>query len=369
MPVFLMAKTPEEVFFTIGFDHVDPDLLPDDARTPGTDQFRNAVTTFLQEQYRNFGGKARIVVNDNEQVIEVRWTPDASGVNAEDVALDLLNRGQLDKAIPLIWTLIRQYPDQANHHYNLGMAYSNLGQFVKALQYLQNALQLSPDHINAQVALGVAQSRAGDLDAGTTTLTNAVEKAPDNPWAHQNLGACLLELGKAKEAETHLRKSLELLPDNPQVMYGLGQALEALGTTEDADDLYQKIISIGGTDPAIEAAREARTKIAQAKLRQGGHERMDAVMYCLGALEKFDDLAEDKIKAIGFEIALLGRNGLDINDPTQKYTMKELPGNFSGLQLCCYMYAAFRRFAPGQDVGIDLSREYEAALSLRNKGQ
>jgi tetratricopeptide (TPR) repeat protein len=362
-----MTKTPEEFFFTIGFDDVDSDLLPDGSREPGTDKFRTNMTSFLQEQYRNFGGKARIVVNDNDRLIEVRWTPDPSGIDPEDVVLDLLNRGQIEKAIPLIWTLIRQYPNEANHHYNLGMAYSNLGQLDKAQHYLKTALRLSPDHSNAQVALGVAQARARDLDTAIETLGDAVDKAPDNPWAHQNLAGCLLELGKPDKAEVHFRESLSILPDNPQVMYGLGQALEALGNTENADEVYQQIISIGGTNPAIEAAREARSKIAQSKLWQRGHERMDAVMYCVGALEKFGPLAEQQIRAIGFEIALLGRDGLDINDPTQKYTLKELPGEFSGLHLCCYMYVAFKHFAPEQDTGIDLSREYEAALSLHKK--
>ena len=30
---------------------------------------------------------------------------------------------------------------------------------------------------------------------------------------------------------------------------------------------------------------------------------------------------------------MLGRTGLDINDPTDKYTLKALPGKFSGLHL------------------------------------
>ncbi|MFM8479115.1 MAG: hypothetical protein ACKOEO_25285 [Planctomycetaceae bacterium] len=33
---------------------------------------------------------------------------------------------------------------------------------------------------------------------------------------------------------------------------------------------------------------------------------------------------------------------LDINDPEPKYTLRSLPGTFSGLHLCCLMYAAFK---------------------------
>ncbi|MEX2445513.1 MAG: hypothetical protein WD492_18085 [Alkalispirochaeta sp.] len=37
--------------------------------------------------------------------------------------------------------------------------------------------------------------------------------------------------------------------------------------------------------------------------------------------------------------------------------------------LICRQYAAFKRFAPAMDIGIDLSREYEPALELLQKKQ
>lgn len=57
--------------------------------------------------------------------------------------------------------------------------------------------------------------------------------------------------------------------------------------------------------------------------------------------------------------------GLDINGPTPKYHLNSLPGEFSGLHLVSIMYVAFQQTAPGQDVGIDLSREYQAAQAIK----
>lgn len=68
---------------------------------------------------------------------------------------------------------------------------------------------------------------------------------------------------------------------------------------------------------------------------------------------------------MGFECAMLGRDGLDINDPAPRYQLRHLPGEFSGLQLVSMMYAGFQQVAPGTDVGIDLAREYEAAAQMR----
>jgi len=91
------------------------------------------------------------------------------------------------------------------------------------------------------------------------------------------------------------------------------------------------------------------------------------MMYITGALDKFATLSAEDVQAIGVEIAILGQNGLDINDPEQKYSLRSLPGKYSGLHLCSIMYAAFKQFAPHEDVGIDFSKEYQAATEMRGQ--
>jgi hypothetical protein len=68
-----------------------------------------------------------------------------------------------------------------------------------------------------------------------------------------------------------------------------------------------------------------------------------------------------------FEIAMLGRQGLDINEPEQKYKLKTLPGNFSGLHLLAIMYTGFRQIDPAMDAGVDFSKEYSMAESMQGK--
>lgn len=93
-------------------------------------------------------------------------------------------------------------------------------------------------------------------------------------------------------------------------------------------------------------------------------ERPDAVMYCLTALQKFDRMPIAEIQKIAFEIAILGTRGLSVNDPSKTYFLNSLPGEFTALQLVCLMYVGFKKFAPEQDVGFDLSQEYQRALQL-----
>jgi hypothetical protein len=71
-----------------------------------------------------------------------------------------------------------------------------------------------------------------------------------------------------------------------------------------------------------------------------------------------------EIQKISFEIAMLGTRGLDVNDPAEQYTLRSIPGTFSGLHLLCIEYVGFRIIEPSLDLGFDLSAEYEAAKTL-----
>ena len=89
------------------------------------------------------------------------------------------------------------------------------------------------------------------------------------------------------------------------------------------------------------------------------------MFYLLGALERFEPMADGEVREIAFEIALLGSTGLDFASPEQKYSLRSIAGEkFTGLQLMCLMYAGFKRIAPDQETGMDLQQAYEAALTL-----
>ena len=168
---------------------------------------------------------------------------------------------------------------------------------------------------------------------------------------------------------THLRRALDLLPDDPQAIFGLATALEDLGNREaevEADGLYLRFIEEHPNSPMVGQAEKARTAFAHKRLKSSsvGGFRPDVMMYVSSALQTFKRLGPQKRQAIALEIAMLGRNGLDINDPTDKYTLKALPGKFSGLHLLAIMYTAFRQIDPTMDTGADFAAEYEAAVEM-----
>jgi tetratricopeptide (TPR) repeat protein len=245
------------------------------------------------------------------------------------------------------------------------IAYSELGKIPKAIAILERLFELAPDHVHGLIGLGVAYIRSQNLQLGEDYLRKALKLEPNNPWALKNLGACLLKQGKAAEAVPVLEAAVKAAPRDLQSIIGLGQALEEVGRTEDADDQYVKAIQIGGPQHLLDVAKDRRTAIANKTMRDRGKFRPDVLMYITGALDRFANMSSQEVQAIGFEIAILGQDGLDINNPDKRYSLRSLPGDFSGLHLCSIMYAAFKQFAPHADVGIDFSKEYEAALAMR----
>lgn len=353
---------PDDITFTLGWSDIDRGLLPEGTSAPGTEGYRRSVSEYLQRQYESSGAKVRIIFDDAARAVTVTLTDAGSLGDIERRATEAMKRGDEKTAVPLLLGLVAKYPTDPKHLYNLGMLYS--GSPDAAAHYLEQAIAVDPSHTDATVALGVAHARAGRLDDAITTLTKALPLDPDNPLAHQNLGACLLKRGDFDQAEKHLRASLQSDPTNMQSRLGLGQTLESQERYPEADEIYQAIITAAGHSEIGAHAKEGRTRIAHALLRRAGGERPDVVMYCLGALERFASMSQQEIGNLGREIAILGMKGFDINDPATKYTLKSLPGDFSGLHLVSIMYAAFAQISPGTDVGIDLSNEYAQALKM-----
>ncbi len=90
-----------------------------------------------------------------------------------------------------------------------------------------------------------------------------------------------------------------------------------------------------------------------------------AIFYFLDAFKRFDGMTPEQVRNVAFEIAMVGRSGLDYASPDEKYELRSLPDRkFSGLHLMCLMYAGFKRVAPEHDLGMDLNDPFLAALNL-----
>lgn len=313
----------EDVYhFSIAPEQFDVSLLPPGARDPRTPEFTQAVHEFLQTQFKEFGGSAQIAVS--LQGISVTWVPQGTLPAALDVIVSKLGKEQYAESIVLLELLLSANRQDARILYNLGMALSEVGKLDRAIKLLSDAVRCDPDDANAQIALGVALQRAGNLADAMDLFQRAVAMDPKNMWAHRNLGACLLLQGDKEAALRYLKAATELAPKNVQAWWGLAEACRQMDRPAEADRAYRQVISLDEFSELAERAREARSRLAEASFRQSGAERIDAVMYCLDAMETFASLADAQVREITLEIMMLGRRGLDANSPEQKYQLRSL---------------------------------------------
>jgi tetratricopeptide (TPR) repeat protein len=356
----------QPTFFKLPVSRFDLNLLPPGARAIGTEAFKLAVVAHFSTQYGSKGQQAVVSVDDDE--IQVLTIP--AGSDPLEFVLTMLQAGRIREAVPYLEALAKAEARNVQVLYNLGIAYSELGQYDEAIIRLKRAVQLDPGHAHAWTGIGVAYQRMGNRDLALEAMLKAVEAGPEDGYSRRNLGAMLMSAGRKDEAVFHLRAARKALPHDPQTVYGLAAALDDIGGEDkraEADELYQVVIERWPGHPVAEHARTARTKLAHESMRSkvGGGLRPDVVMYIAGALDTFSKVGPEKSRQITVEVAMKGQSGLDINDPDQKYTLKTLPGKFSGMHLVSIMYAGLKALDPQMDTGIDLSAEYEAAKAMR----
>ena len=93
---------------------------------------------------------------------------------------------------------------------------------------------------------------------------------------------------------------------------------------------------------------------------------MAVVFHMIDSLKYISNLKIDTIQKIGFEIATVGRLGIDPNKD-DKYNLDSVKGrSFSGWQMLSWMYVTWKNFNPemADQLGLEFKREYELAMTM-----
>ncbi len=357
----------QPINYVISQQDFDVSLIPKAGRTIGTDGFRKHVTKYFRKQYEGQGGETTVEFVDGK--IIVTWMPVEADQAPFGAIIDLLKAGDYATALPMLQSLLQANPADHEALYNLGMVYSDQGRLDDAQDMLRRATEVAPDHANSWIALGVALLRANDPTRACPVLERAVELDPHNPYAVRTLGTLQVMTGDHARAIKTLREAMTLAPDDPIILLTLGQTLLAEdpeGHRAEADRLLIRVLELSPHGEIAEKAKDARRSIANRQFHDEAitELRHDALFYCLGALERFEGMSQAELGPIVMEMATLGESGLNGNDPEQSYTLKLTPGEFSGLQIVCMMHVGLKKFDPKMGSGMDLDKEYEAALAL-----
>jgi tetratricopeptide (TPR) repeat protein len=139
-------------------------------------------------------------------------------------------------ATPLLHEVVRFDPNNAEAHYNFGIACQACDRSAEAVAHLQRAVELRPSFelALAHLAAGlIQQMREPEALAAYRKLSRRAE----DPLARRLYSARALAMeGKRDEAETELRRLLALAPQLVEARTFLGELLSNRGAFEEAAD-------------------------------------------------------------------------------------------------------------------------------------
>lgn len=130
-------------------------------------------------------------------------------------------KGDLQKAMPLIQQAIIMQPAVAEYQNTLGMLFQQKGEHEKAMIFHRRAFEMEPSYAAAHCNLGVALKNLNRLEEAVAAYRKAISINPKLAEAHNNLGNLLRILGDAEGARASLTQALKLRPGYPDATRNL----------------------------------------------------------------------------------------------------------------------------------------------------
>jgi tetratricopeptide (TPR) repeat protein len=165
--------------------------------------------------------------------------------------------GQPDRAMDLLRTLTRRFPDFAPGFSRLGDYSLRLGSIDEAERAFQRLTQLAPREWRGSAGLGEVQLRKGNLTEAVRWLEQAVELDRTAKPAHALLGQAYQQLNRAREARRELALGMNAshfpMPDPWSV-----QAPQHMRLLVDLIEMAQEHLRGGAPDKAAAVLEDAR---------------------------------------------------------------------------------------------------------------
>ena len=135
----------------------------------------------------------------------------------------------------------------AASYYNYGDAWLETGHPEEAIKQFNKALAIYPNFSKARNNLGCAFLRLGQTNEAFLCFQQAVEIDPDLADAHNNLAGMLVLRGQLDDAVAHYREVVRIRPDFPGAFQNLVGLLVAQGKPDAAIKSYEQTLRIGET--------------------------------------------------------------------------------------------------------------------------
>ena len=236
-----------------------------------------------------------------------------------DKAINLSQKGNYNKAKRIYEEILREKPELAEIHYNLGIIQKILNNLKEAEKSFDKAISLKKDFINAYYQMGNTKYKLNKFDESEIHYKKAISLNAKFIEAYINLSRAQRELGRLKEAEENARIALKLNPTFAESNNQLSLILFDRGRL--SDDLKSKNLEkLNEGKKIVEKAMDLDPKNAISQLNYG------LILQELGDLSKAKEaleksltidpdlyLAKYNLDILSKQIELLNKVGIELN--------------------------------------------------------
>jgi cellulose synthase operon protein C len=192
----------------------------------------------------------QLLITDNQ-------IPEAEKLNNEilkgdpqDTGALLLEAEILDRnhrandAVPVLQSILKNAPDNALAHYELGQVFNEVGNTAEAEAEWHNASRLVPTFVEPQRALAALSLRQSEWDQLSTIADGLIHAEPWSAEGYAFRAAADFARGDQTGAEASLLKAQEVAPKDARVYTGLAELRSAQKKTDDAESLYRHALEL-----------------------------------------------------------------------------------------------------------------------------
>ncbi len=228
-------------------------------------------------------------------------------VNAYTRALVLTQAGRGAEAVPLLEQVIREEPDAAAFHFQLGLAQQSAGRPAEAESAFRAAIARDPGFGLAHHHLGALLERTGRLEDALAAFRAAVATEP-RAWSHrERVARVLVRSDRRDEALQEMRELIRLAPDRSAYRIDTYRLLRESGRSAEGAQLVLDGLAANPTDHdlALLAAwilatdRDARVRSGTRAVElaervvaargRGDTDRLDTLAAAYAEAGRFDD--------------------------------------------------------------------------------
>ena len=193
-------------------------------RQPMDKTLAEAITLHKQGQFEQAFKGYRRFLNRNPA------HPDALMLGGQAAFL----AGHQKEALRWLKSAAKNYPDNPDTSYNLGVLYQSLGDTNKALDAFRAAVKAGPGFAPAHYNLAMALHELGRGEEALTHFDQTVAADPRHAEAHASKAYVLRMMGRVPDAIKSYKTSLSLSERNAKAWVGLGSCLQEVDKLDDA---------------------------------------------------------------------------------------------------------------------------------------